>query len=242
MALNHSPKIITNGLVHAYDFENILSYTGSGSTVNSLVSNATGTTTGTSFNSTSPKSFSFGGDGDNINLSHGPIFNSALAGTIIVWADQDSTKTQIQTLYQEGDGNGLGTEKEFHFHVNTNDTLGFFAESANGTGLSFNGSTATTANTFFCGAVSFTGFTSSPMSGKIYLNGVLDGSGSLSSTYGGVGTPTISKIGSMHDTSFPSGNPRAIKGKVAAVYIYNRQLTDTEIFKNYTALRGRYGL
>ena len=80
------------------------------------------------------------------------------------------------------------------------------------------------------------------MSGKIYLNGVLDGSGSLSSTYAGVGTPTISKIGSMHDTSFPSGNPRAIKGKVAAVYIYNRQLTDTEIFKNYTALRGRFGL
>ena len=45
MALRHSPKIITDGLVHAYDFENILSYTGSGSTVNSLVSNATGTTT-----------------------------------------------------------------------------------------------------------------------------------------------------------------------------------------------------
>ena len=39
-----------------------------------------------------------------------------------------------------------------------------------------------------------------------------------------------------------SGGIRDFQGRIAAVYLYNRQLTAAEHANNYNALKGRYGL
>ena len=63
MALRHSPKIVTDGLLRCLDIGNNKSYPGSGSTITDLSKTKdNGTNNGASYNSDDPKNFSFGND------------------------------------------------------------------------------------------------------------------------------------------------------------------------------------
>ncbi len=70
--------------------------------------------------------------------------------------------------------------------------------------------------------------------GSLYVNGIREGVGSLST-----GTPPNSPIQIGGSTSFTN---RWFDGKIALTKIYNRALTAQEITQNYNALKSRFGL
>ena len=97
MALRHSPKIITDGLLRCLDIGNNRSYPGSGSTITDLSnSKDNGTNNGASYNSDDPKNFSFG---NNDYISGTSFYNSRDAGSVEVWVQHNqSTHSQVGML------------------------------------------------------------------------------------------------------------------------------------------------
>ena len=70
MALEHHPRIVTNGLFLYYDFANYRSYSGSGITINNLISGYGGTlVNGPTFSSSNLGYVSFDGSNDYAQLT-----------------------------------------------------------------------------------------------------------------------------------------------------------------------------
>jgi len=237
MALRHSPKIITDGLLRCLDVGNSRSYPGSGSTITDLSETKdNGTNNGASYNSDDPKNFSFG---NNDYISGTSFYNSRDAGSVEVWFQHNqSTHSQAGMIYFEGSANGFGDEKEMQLSVLTDGTLNIFFEGgSNDLNLSQSGSIS--ANTWTCATATFTGLTSGK-SAKIYVNGSLNTSGSATGSYSGGSASSASYIG--RTATQISGEYRGLVGKIAIVRCYNKQLSDAEVLENYAALRGRFGL
>ena len=243
MALRHSPKIVTDGLLRCLDIGNDRSYPGSGSTITDLSETKdNGTNNGASYNSGDPKNFSFG---NNDYISGTSFYNSRDAGSVEVWFQHDqSDHSQQGMIYFEGSSNGFGSQKEMHLSVLTDGTLNIFFEGSNDLNLT-QSSGSISANTWTCATATFTGLTSGK-SAKIYVNGSLNTSGpganSLSATgsYSGSSASSVSYIGRSATTI--SSAYRGLVGKIAIVRCYNKQLSDAEVLENYAALRGRFGL
>jgi hypothetical protein len=90
------------------------------------------------------------------------------------------------------------------------------------------GSTTLSLNTWYCGAVTF-----SNVSGwKLYLNGILDGSNS--------NTTTFNNDGELRIGAF--GNPNNFSGRIPLALVYNRALSAYEIKQNFDFYRTRYGI
>lgn len=237
MALNHSPKIITDGLLRCLDIGNDRSYPGSGSTITDLSKTKdNGTNNGASYNSDDPKNFSFG---NNDYISGTTFYNSRDAGSVEVWFQHtQSSHSQQGMIYFEGSANGFGDQKEMHLSVSTSGAVNIFFEGGSND-LNLNQSGSVSENTWTCATATFTGLTSG-RSAKIYINGSLNNSGSATGAYSGSSASDISYIGRSATTI--SSAYRGLVGKIAIVRCYDRQLSDAEVFKNYTALRGRFGL
>jgi hypothetical protein len=74
---------------------------------------------------------------------------------------------------------------------------------------------------------------------SLYVNGVLDRTAALNSTIGPASYNSI-MIGGCSNDGY-SGQ-RMFKGRIASVAHYNRVLTANEVFQNFSAHRGRYGV
>ena len=237
MALRHSPKIITDGLLRCLDIGNDRSYPGSGSTITDLSETKdNGTNNGASYNSDDPKNFSFG---NNDYISGTSFYNSRDAGSVEVWFQHNqSTHSQQGMIYFEGGANGFGGEKEMHLSVSTSGVVNIFFEGGSND-LNLNQSGSISSNTWTCATATFTGLTSGK-SAKIYVNGSLNTSGSATGSYSGSSASSVSYIGRSATTI--SDAYRGLVGKIAIVRCYSKQLSDAEVLENYAALRGRFGL
>lgn len=213
MALIHSPQVITSGLVLALDAANVRSYPG----------------TGTSW-------FDLSGNGNTGTLTNGPTFNNNSGGNIVFDGVNDFIQfstVSVQTVCFWGrmdtDIPGLGA---------------LVATSATGDGSlrTFPAGTFRTSpdlNDFHNGFVS-----------SLMINGVsnlsADGVGGLVIPNGRTLAQDfyIGTIGNARNISTISHTflGRTFKGRVYAVYLYNRQLTNDELLQNYNAIKGRYGL
>lgn len=238
MALRHSPKIVTDGLLRCLDIGNDRSYPGSGSTITDLSnSKDNGTNNGASYNSDDPKNFSFSVDD---YISGTSFYNSRDAGSVEVWFQHNqSTHSQFGMLYFEGTANGFGSQKEMHLGVDTSEKLNIFFEGGGNTDLNLYQSSPISANTWTCATTTFTGLTSN-RSAKIYVNGTLIASESASGSYAGTDASSVSYIGRTATTI--SDVYRGLVGKIAIVRCYGKQLSDAEVSQNYNALKGRFGL
>lgn len=238
MALRHSPKIVTDGLIRCLDIGNDRSYPGSGSTITDLSnSKDNGTNNGASYNSDDPKNFSFSVDD---YISGTSFYNSRDAGSVEVWFQHNqSTHSQFGMLYFEGTSNGFGDQKEMHLGVDTSEKINIFFEGGGNTDLSLYQSSPIPANTWTCATTTFTGLTSN-RSAKIYVNGTLIASESAAGKYAGSSASSVSYIGRSATTI--SGAYRGLVGKIAIVRCYSKQLSDAEVAQNYNALKGRFGL
>ena len=246
MALAHSPHIVRDSLIRYHDAGNVKSYPGSGLIWRDLSGKGNDSTNGTTINlaefeSTEPKCFNF-------NQSQSRFFGDPLfaenvcpnAGTVEVWYQHDqSTHNEFGMIYFEGNGNGFGIERELHLGQGTNGIVNFFIEGADAD-INISTPDAIPANTWTCATATFTGLTQgATKSAKLYINGSIKGSQVTSANFRN-GTIFNSIIGRSYIQI--SGKWRKLVGKIAVVKVYSKQLSDSEVFQNYLALKGRFGI
>ena len=219
MGLNHSPKIVTDGLVLALDAADTNSYPGSGTTWRDISGNGWNGTfqNGPTFNSSNIGSISFDGVNDRVSTSFKPsgyrsyfiwvkynIVNSLPAGYSLTGTQQVNAYNYI----------GISNGGYFYYYFGTN------GEQVNGTILN--------PNIWY-----YQGLTlSSDGNARAYLNGSLVST--LASGVGNTATAEFS-VGCINENHW-------VNGYIATVSQYNRQLTETEILQNYNATKTRFGL
>jgi len=230
MALLHSPRIVTNGLVLCLDAANRKSYPGSGTVWRDLAGSNNGTlTNGPTFNGSNRGSIFFDGVDDYVSL---PISNS-LQNTSYTMFGFLKSNVSIQ--------NGSSERYLFYFRGTTTGSNRFgvlFGLSsnvgANNGGLNliignggWNGYSSSRrswdSNTWYNIAVTQNGTTY-----IMYVNGVQINTGTaVIPQFSGI---TNNDLGILWN------------GNIVEGLVYNRALTPAEILQNYNAIKGRYNL
>lgn len=225
MALIHSPRTVTDGLVLALDAGNAKSYPGSGTSWSDLSGKGNnGTlTNGPTYSSDNGGSIVFDGTNDYIDVSGTESLNAPLTinFTLSIW------------VYPTKTGNWQGV---FTKNRSTNTQVGLFLSSDNqfifgfsGTGGNLVGSTFST-NTWYHIVLVQTANTSR----KIYINGSLDATKTSSFGTASSGSETF-RLGQA------SGVNEYFGGRISNASIYNNKaLTASEVLQNYNSLKGRY--
>ena len=256
MGLAHSPSIVRDSLIRYHDAGNVKSYPGSGLTWKDLSSkgndgsNSTGANA-CSFESSDPKCFVFDASNNNGRIMGPPLYNSISEGSVEVWFQHNMSTTTaagLGMLYFEGDQNGYGANKEMHLGVlKSSGALQFWLESGDSNDINISTTTAIPANTWTCATVTFSGLTGQINGGgangknaKIYVNGSFSIGQYKAGNYGGGSNPSNSFIGRSRTQI--DGKYRGLVGKVAVVKCYSKFLSESEVFQNYLALKGRFGL
>lgn len=226
MALQHSPSIVTNGLVFCMDAGNPRSYPKSGTTWYDATSTGYNATlvNGPVFTSSSASSyFTFDGVNDIATIPNNTALDTQTP-SVEVWVKTNAT-TQ----------NGFWFEKG-----SVNSQYALFQEGAViqwrlGPLGDLSTTTATYMNTSNWYQVVGT-FTSG--SRILYINGVQVNSnattGTLSTNSNGM------SIGAYGGTS--GSNAYYYNGALSVCRVYNRVLTAAQVSQNFNALRGRYGV
>jgi hypothetical protein len=231
MALVHSPKIVTDGLVLALDAANRKSYPGSGTTWTDLSGNGNNGTlvNGPTYNSANSGSIVFAGDNDYV-IATRP--SSLVAGgpiSVSLWAKWITTGTTISTIQVLVDNNHSSSPVQ-GFVLQDRPDLSKSIQF--GSNITSNGATST----FQVGDGTWHHIvgTNDQTTTKLYIDGSLN----AQISQGGLGTvqPNIS-VGYWQ---FTPG--RYLNGNVAQVSIYNRALSAAEISQNFNAFRGRFGI
>ena len=236
MALHHSPKIVTDGLVLALDAGNTRSYSGSGSSWIDLIGSNNGTLSGPSFISTSPKAFEFNSSLDKVTFTHPTSASSNQSyeiwfnGTAISGASLNFGYILHNNNSLSGDGNNVGDSYAVigstdYTRINNTYFAAFNAQwSAMDTGV------IVSSVDIFQIVLTWDGSTQ-----RAYVNGIERVSQSLTTTPQNF--DTITALGESQ-----SGSGRTLDGKIFSCKIYNKALTDGEVLQNYNANKGRFGL
>ena len=248
MALAHSPKIITDGLVLCLDAGNTKSYPGSGTSWSDLSGNSnTGTlTNGPTYSSDDGGYISFDGVDDYITL--GTQINSdiqltdvtisfwayidstvddevfvsmndlSISGPLVIWYDVSSTFNINNTGIGDIGGGG----------ENTVDVIVTDASSEKRFSTTNNALSATTwHNISVVLDVTNNSF-------YTYIDGVEKAKWVSNNTSGGIKSTT-------NDFRIGGGSPY-LDGRISNLLVYTKALTAEEVQQNYNALKGRYGL
>jgi hypothetical protein len=218
VGLNHSPRIVTDGLVLCLDAANPKSYPGSGTTWFDLSGNGNNGTlvNGPSF---TDKSIVFDGVDDYVNLNL-PFTQSSSANsyTIVMGAKLSTTSGSRRQLWSSDNGGfdwGFGAGDGTRFTI-------------------FSGENIYTGRTQDTNWHIFTAQWSSSFGTRLYIDNVLN-----------ISTANISYDASISATTSIGRNPgfgEYWNGNVSFVQLYNRALSAVEIQQNFNALRGRYGI
>jgi hypothetical protein len=241
MSVSVNPDIVTDGLVLCLDAANPESYPGSGTSVYDLSTYNTNATLNNGAVATS-NIFTFDGTNDFLTTSPGQAYYQyGTELTACAWFKRNGT-------IAGGSGGGQSTQdvdnwstnpatNVWLFHGNTNNTIIFYVNADN------NGSYYARSRTtpvlddntwyFICGTCS-----SSLI--KIYVNGMMHGSAATGINSGNIVNNSNSVVQYGKDPRY--GSNRFFNGSIGANYLYNRELSISEIQKNYKALKGRYGL
>ena len=232
MSLSHSPSIVTSGLVLCLDAANTRSYPGSGTAWTDLSTQGNnGTLTGSpTFNSGNGGYISFNGTTDYVPIAD--KFSTA-AGTIACWFTVNSNITSSNNINYRICGKSSNYELRFVNSASDGGGASLGSLGADIGGVS-DRSVVTTrrtwdANTWYYATLTWN--TATPTS-SIYVQGVLDGTG----TSGSMTTQTgIFDVGR-------SGTRGYLAGRISLFTVYDRALSATEILQNFNASKGRYGL
>lgn len=230
MALAHSPKIVTSGLVMCLDAANPRSYTGSGTTWTDLSGfNRNGTlTNGPTYDGNNKGYFVLDGNNDYIS--------TVTATTLGI--NSTSTSFTLNTWFKTS---GTG---EYYLFDNYNGSTDISLRIDSG---KFEVFMADSNGTVF-NAIQF----GSNYNNNVWNNFCLtwDGSNTITAYANGVslGTSTQAGITGSFDSgaafligSRPTGTSW-FPGNISIMMVYNRNLTATEVLQNYNAIRSRFGL
>ena len=220
------PRIVTSGLILVLDAANIVSYPGAGSAIKDLTLTADGTINGTiTFSSVGSSSYWNFATASSANYISSTVSQAYLDCTIIFQPDFTVSNNASLVGLIAASNDTTNTDKSMRFGGATNP--GPWTVKSSGLNADDWGNASTT----------------------FYINGAAVANGaSLNSGWNILGAYRTNQ------TTFPasfayflgtegySGAVRDFQGRIAAVYLYNRQLTAAEHAINYNALKGRYGL
>ena len=240
MALSHSPKIITDGLVLCLDAGNTKSYPGSGTTWTDLSGNGNnGTLTnmdGGNLNSANGGSFTFDGTNEYVSTSISNFFTSySQQITMEAWVYIPTSATWSNGYYGNIFTRGYYDGSHGLWRTTNNNQVAFYCRTF-GASTSVQSLATITRDTWYQLVGVWTGSGT-----QLYINGQLvdSDSGSLGDTENS-GSFANFEIGGNTAAGGAGGN--YFTGNQAAHKIYNRALTPQEIQQNFDALRGRYGI
>jgi hypothetical protein len=232
MAINYSPRIVTNGLVLCVDAANTKSYPGNGLTWTGLVESSSATLGANTLYNTSGY---FGLDA---------TVNSAMVTAGITYPSSWSQPTSFEMwTYFDSDGTWHNTLRGGLFsRGSTAGTFGLIRNNIdNQVGMWLRHDTATilavgtvTSNTW----VHIVGTWDGTSNVNLYVNGTVS-SASGSPT----GSPDVGNYSLGGQAGTLAGSPgNYMKGRIAIARVYNIALSADQVSQNYQALRGRYGL
>jgi hypothetical protein len=227
MALHHSPRIVTDGLVLALDAGDRNSYV-SGSTVwRDLTVNANnGTlTNGPTFNSTNGGNIVFDGIDDIVTVLNSPSIDT-VSVSVELWVKWNSISLGVdKVLFAKGVASGAGN-RSYWFYENEGVQFSYLSSftSPISSNLLLDGKWHSITGTY--DAVNFL---------NIYLDG------NLYNSVSGVVTSQKTVFG-IGINGYFNGTYHASSKNISSVKIYNRALSSTEILQNYNATKGRFGL
>jgi hypothetical protein len=221
-------SIITSGLVLNLDAGNPSSYPGSGTSWFDLSGNGNNGTlnNGPTFTGSFGGSIVFDGTNDQVDVSSAnlPIQFGTSPFAIELWVRAtNSSKRQGLVCASGGTGNGP------IFAIESNTVgVGIYG-SAN---VVNTGAGSIAANTWY--HIVLTRASTSSNSTYIYINSVLNGTGTLSTNFSSTNSVGI---------GYTPNTAEYTVGNIAAVRIYkNKYLSDSEVLQNYNAVKSRFGL
>lgn len=235
MAVSYNPSIVKNGLVLYYDFGNIKK----------------GRKVEQQFNVVESDIIDLSGNGNGCNSCNcnQPIFDSSNYGCVSFDAgDPDDLPTKLTTQFNDFSAsvwflpNGVNTS-----------TGGKLIEKIGSNGFSILKGTTSTSWGYTIGSEQF--------SGGSFSNGIVDAAWNMISISSRLVSTTrttrlffnnVHKSSSVKTSSQLSNAPMIIgnssdcnypyEGLISIVMVYDRALEDEEVYSNYNALKGRFGL
>ena len=236
MGIFRGPNIVRDGLVLNLDAKNSKSYGGSGNTWTDLSGNGYNATKGgnPSYNSNGWWEFrNVNGDSDyeyfNLQMDEGILKSTNTTGAWSLetwWRDAGSAYGGENIIVaRTGHHSGIlqrnsGTE-----------VFGQIRTNSGGTGQIQTANINTTDNVWMHVVFAYSNRTS-----KLYINGSLEETDTMSTSYTIYGHNDNLFIGGMSNNSYRS------YADISVVKAYNRELNAVEVLKNYNALRGRFEL
>jgi hypothetical protein len=167
------------------------------------------------------------GNNNTGTLTNGPTFSAANMGSIVFDGTNDYISTPLQTL-----------NRPFTLSVwsNFSNLTGFQTFIGQDTSVSIPRVVTNTINTVSINIWYNFAVTLSSSSISLYQNGVIQSTTSDSNVLLTDNTTIVLAAGyyANNITDF-------LNGKMSSVFIYNRELTATEILQNYNATKSRYG-
>lgn len=240
MAVYGGPDIVTNNLVFCIDSFNNKSYPQSGTVISDL----------SGYNShmsmingviISNGNMVFDGTNDYVTTTAGQAYYQYATNlTACAWFKRNGN-------IAGGAGGGQSTQNVDNwsthpatnvwlFHGNSNNTITFYVNAVNGSSYYFRGISTPVVNDniwyFICG-------TCSTSSTKIYVNGIQTGT-TTGINIGSIVSNSNSVVQYGKDPRYAAS--RFFNGSVGPCYVYNRELSASEILNNYNATKGRFGL
>ena len=230
MAISHSPRIVTDGLILHLDAANPKSYIGSGTDWKDLSGKYNDTTlnNGPTYSSNNAGYFDFDGTDDYINA------NTALPDSFFQGNSTISFWIYFNSIDSDSQGQAI-----LHHGTNSNPNGFHIMQRESKVRLSLWGPGLTSASTFSASTWYNLTITHNNTTNAcvIYINGSLDASDTLSASYTGSGNNCriagpIIEGGIYHDE---------LHARIAQVLCYERVLTASEVLQNYNAIKWRYG-
>jgi hypothetical protein len=234
MAVGYNPSIVSDGLVFFLDPANIRSYSGSGTSTNSLVSGIGGTlVNGVGFGTTNNGYFIFDGTDDYINIPHNSLLTNPNNLTINMWVRSNFTSARYSDLIGKGTSDS-DEEYTIIFLVSC-----IYFDVGSGAGPYIQPSYTTAANTWYnvCCTHARSGGSSDL---RLYLNGTRVAANVNAQNNTPNSNTSNVTIGQRFNAGSSSNS--SFSGAISQVQIYNRTLTEQEILQNFNATRFRYGI
>jgi hypothetical protein len=221
-------SVITNGLVFNLDAANTSSYSGSGNVWNNLAgSNHINFYTSSSYSTSGNPAYSSDGGGSLVTtgLYGRSIANSGIVGSVArsfeAWVKFNSISANAIMTIGSPSTDQLFEMMAYQNYL-INHPFGGFTQ----------GSTVLLTNTWYQVVITYNGSTNH----AVFINGVQVGtsSGATSRTLNTSNTPIYIGTSSL--------NWGAFNGKIAAIRVYNRALSPTDVAFNFNAIKSRFGL
>lgn len=222
MSLNHSPAIVTDGLVLCLDAANVRSYPKSGTTWSDLAGDENFTLYNSpAFSNESRGIFTFGSANEYARCDVGfSVINIANGFSMRVLCRSTTISTQIFCAYSAATNNGIRFQK---YNSNLYFTFGGVADYDTGIALS----------SFCDGNWKDLVLTTNNSNATIYINGEQMHTRSVSA-------PSMTNVSRVDIGRSPFNNSYFYSGDIGTFSMYSKILTPDEVRQNYEATVGRY--